>query len=325
MSATTATRSPDVRRPHEAPVRQGSRASSVSCVIVAFHRVDALREVLRDLAHHSIETVVVNVEDDAEVAAVADGHVVVAVEGNPGYAAAVNADVAVATAPVVGFMNDDARIGAEDVLRLASALDDGWVDVVVPRAIDARGRREPTIAALPTPSSLLREWMLLPDRRMRRIARRLHVEKWRDPIGAERIDAASAAVVATRRSLLTEVPLPEQYFMYWEESEWFWRLHRRGAVVQVRPEVVCRHDGGRDDVRPAKSRLLARNAVRCVRRTQGRRAAFAAWIVVVGWNTRLVIVDTARAVVRPSRPALARVRARLAGLAAALTSVVELR
>src|SRR5438132_410075 len=87
--------------------------------------------------------------------------------------------------------------------------------------------------------------MLLPDRRMRRIARRLHVEKWRDPIGAERIDAASAAVVATRRSLLTEVPLPEQYFMYWEESEWFWRLHRRGAVVQVRPEVVCRHDGGR--------------------------------------------------------------------------------
>jgi GT2 family glycosyltransferase len=306
-------------------VPEPSRAPSVSCVIVAFHRVDVLREVLRDLAHPAIEAVVVNVENDADVAAAADGQVVVALQGNPGYAAAVNAGAAVASAPVVVFMNDDARIGAEDALRLAGALDDGWIDVVVPRVVDGRGNREPTIAALPTPSSLLREWMLLPDRRMRSVARRLHVQKWRDPIGAERIDAASAAVVGTRRSLLTEVPLPEHYFMYWEESEWFWHLHRRGAVVQVRPEVVCRHDGGRDDVRAAKSRLLARNAVRCVRRTQGRSAAVAAWIVVVGWNTRLLLVDTARAVVRPSRRALARVGARLAGFAAALTSLTELR
>ena len=43
--------------------------------------------------------------------------------------------------------------------------------------------------------------------------------------------------------------------------------------VELHPDAVCVHDGGRDDVRPDKSRLLARNAVRCIRRTQGRRSA----------------------------------------------------
>ena len=32
--------------------------------------------------------------------------------------------------------------------------------------------------------------------------------------------------------------LEEEYFLYWEESEWFWRLRERGAVVEYRPEII---------------------------------------------------------------------------------------
>ena len=89
--------------------------------------------------------------------------------------------------------------------------------------------------------------------------------------------------------------------------------------------MECVHDGGRDDVRPQKSALLARNAVRCVRRTQGRARAVAAWLVVVAWNARLVVVDGIRAGLRPAGPRRRRLDARLAGLAAAAGSWREVR
>jgi hypothetical protein len=76
------------------------------------------------------------------------------------------------------------------------------------------------------------------------------------------------------------------------------------------------HTGGRDDVRREKSMLLSRNAVRCVRRTQGRWRAGAAFAAVIVWQLRLVTV----AVVRRRM-----VEARLAGLWAAFGAWRELR
>ena len=48
---------------------------------------------------------------------------------------------------------------------------------------------------------------------------------------------------------------------------------RGRPVIGVRARRGRPHSGGREDVRPEKQRLLARNAVRCVFRTQGRSAA----------------------------------------------------
>jgi hypothetical protein len=66
---------------------------------------------------------------------------------------------------------------------------------------------------------------------------------------------------------------------------------------------------------------MARNAVRCVRRTQGRLAALAAWPVVVLWNLRLVVTDVARLLAR--RGSASRARARVAGLVAAAGALSE--
>src|SRR5579884_1895882 len=256
----------------------------LSCVVVAFHRPEPLRRLLETLRHPDVEVVVVNVEADAEVAAAAAQARVacVSVDENCGYAAAVNRGVARCDAPLVAFMNDDLEAGATALLSLAAVVDSGRADVCVPQVLDADGGREPSIAALPTPAGLLKEWALLPDRPVAAL-RRLAVQKWRAPATPERVDAAAAVVVVARRELLEAEPLPEDYFLYWEESEWFWRLCRRGAVVEYEPQVQVRHRGGRDDVRAAKSALLARNAVRCVRRTQGRGRAALAWLVVLLW------------------------------------------
>jgi GT2 family glycosyltransferase len=299
-------------------------APRVTCVVVSYHRAASARRSLDRLSHPLLDVVVVNVEDDADIAALPGEHRIVGLAGNPGYAAAVNAGVAIAATEHVVFVNDDAVIDAESVLALVRPIIEGDADVTVPLVIDASGGVERTITAIPTPGTLAREWMLLPDRPVRALHRWTSVEKWRLPSRPERIDAAAAVAVAARRSTLERTPLPEQYFQYWEESEWFWHLREQGEVVQYHPEIVCRHDGGRDDVRPEKSRLLARNAVRCVRRTQGRGSAALALAVVVAWQLRLVVTDVGRYVVRGTSYR-ERVRARFAGLAGAIQSWKELR
>ena len=307
--------------------RERAQALDVTCVVVAYHRIDGLAPMVARLVASGLHVVVVNVEADVEVRAVAErnGARVVDLPGNPGYATAVNYGVEESTTELVVFMNDDARIEADAVRRLAAVVASGAADVAVPRVVDLSGALERTIAAVPSVGTLTREWLLLPDEPVAALDGRLPVEKWRAPEAPERIDAAAAVVVATTRALVAEVPIPEDYFLYWEESEWFWQLRDRDAVVEYRPEVECVHAGGREDIRRQKSRLLARNAVRCVRKTQGTRAAFAAWGVVMAWNLRLVAVDFLRACVRPTPSRWRRVDARWAGFATACGSWRELR
>src|SRR6516164_3026797 len=102
-----------------------------TCVIVSYHRVEAVRRALSRIAHPDVEVVLVNVEDDPLIAALPGDHRVVALRGNPGYAAAVNAGVAVANADLVVFTNDDAAMTADGILALVAPIADGSVDVTV--------------------------------------------------------------------------------------------------------------------------------------------------------------------------------------------------
>jgi GT2 family glycosyltransferase len=297
----------------------------ISCLVVAFHRPELLSGLLGALVAEDLEVVVVNVEADDDVGDVAAsfGARIENVPSNPGYAAAVNRGVAVARGSVIVFMNDDLVVSAAAVRSLAEVVDGGPGRVAVPAIHSATGDLELTILALPTPGRLAWEWMLLPDRPVSFLATVLRPEKWRSPRSTERIVAATGAIVATTRDALVEEPLPEAYFLYWEEMEWFWRLARRGTEVLYLPSITVTHLGGREDTRAAKSRLLARNAVRCVRRTQGPSAAAVAWAAVVGWNIRLVAVAAARGVAG-GRP-WGELGARLAGLAAAARAIGEVR
>lgn len=305
------------------PPREPSPSASrpaVSAVIVAFHRPDSLRTLTAMLSRSHLEIVVVAVECDAAVVAVARdfGARVVELRGNPGFAAAVNAGVGVASGSAIVFMNDDVSVSGKVVLDLAElALSSSSVAVPALRRPD--GVLEPSIFALPTVWSLLVEWVLTPDEPVRAL-RWLPVEKWRQPVHTERVEAAAAAMVACSKELLVEVPMPEAYFLYWEEAEWFWKLRERGIRVLYTPSWSVTHSGGRGDIRAQKSVLMARNAVRCVRRTQGRLSAFGAWIVVLLWNGRLVLVALLR---RGRQRGTCEVRSRSAGLRAALLAIRE--
>jgi GT2 family glycosyltransferase len=287
----------------------------LAVVVVAFHRPDALDRLLAALGP-AISAVVVVVEGDSQVRAVAAraGADVVDLPGNPGFAAAVNAGVAATRGDIVAVLNDDIVVTGADLDALAVLLEARGAAVVGPILVDGTGTVDSAAVALPTPGRLLLEWALLPDRPVPWL-RRLAVVKWRRPEAPTTVEALAATVLVCRRDVLVAEPLPTGYFLYWEELDWFWRLHRAGHQVVLDPTVTVVHAGGRADVRPAKSRLLARNAVRCVRRTQGRPAALVAWPIVVLWQMRLLLVDLLRA---PGR-----LPARLAGVAAAVAALRE--
>lgn len=308
---------------------RGEVRPQATLVVVAFHRPLELARLLASTADPRVSLVVVDVEADEAVADVARraGARLVTIEGNPGYASAVNAGAAVAGSDVVVFANDDLSCSADAVVALARRSTESG-GVAVPRVNDRGGRPVRTVQATLNLRSLVVEWLLLPDAPPRVLAGRVRVEKWRTPSAPERIEAASAVMVAVPAWLLREEPLPERYGMYFEESEWFVRLARREVPVEYRPEIVVTHLGGRAVISGAKQALLARNAVRCLRALYGSRTAALGWPIVVAWHARLVAVA---ALHRAFGRGHARVRghellnARRAGLSAALRAWREVR
>lgn len=305
----------------------GGETCRASLVIVAFHRPEGLRELLSRTNDPRIEQIVVNIEADAEIADIAAEHQARCVEirNNLGYAAGVNRGATAASCPVVVFGNDDISAKASAILALADLVASGRCDVAVPRIEDDLGRFEPTIRGRLGLLSLLLEQVLLPDRPPRMFAHHTIVAKWREPPTPTTIEAASAVIAAVGRELLIAQPLPECYFMYWEEIEWFERLRRRGATVEFRPEITVTHHGGRAVTSAFKQELLSRNAVRCIRRNRGPVAAFTAYLLTVAWQARLVLVAHLLSDRRgaPSRSQL--LATRRAGLRAALRSWSEIR
>jgi hypothetical protein len=240
-------------------------------VIVAYHRPVALERLVRTLSDPRVEIVIVNVENDPDVGRVTCDRMV-PVASNIGYGGAVNRGVAASGADVVVFMNDDVAVAsASDVVRLADRIRMGRTDVAIPLVARTDGRLE------------------LGTRAPLRLARRMLLRGMPIPSRPVMVDAAWAPLVAVRPEVIRAVPMPEDYFLYWEEFDWFYQLRKRATRVELNPSVRVTHSGGPEDVRPEKSRLLARNAIRCVRRTRGRSAAFRAWPVVVLWQLQLLV------------------------------------
>lgn len=261
------TAEPSERISHEVH-SEGFRA--LACVVVAYHRPLEVERLVRGLTDPRIQVIVVNVENDPRVGQVQCDHMVSA-GSNIGYAAAVNAGVAASGSSAVVFMNDDVVASAKDVWWLAERVLAGEVDVAVPLVTGVDGQLElANRAPLGLAERMLLKGMPVPSR----------------PVA---IDAAWAPMVAVRTELIRVIPMPEDYFLYWEEFDWFYRLRERGARIELNPLVRIKHLGGPENVRVEKSRLLARNAIRCVSRTRGRSAAFRAWPIVLSWQLKLLL------------------------------------
>jgi GT2 family glycosyltransferase len=299
-------------------------ALEVTCIIVCFHRPESLRPTLAALEDPRVEVIVVNMEADPEIAEVAKDCVHIPIDGDPGFATGMNLGASRASSEYVVAMNDDLLIELEDLFALRELVVTGEADVALPAILDVEGKVEPTIKALPTPGALFREWLVLPDHPIERLNGRIRIEKWRQPTQPEEVQAAGTPVMATTKTLLAQHPMPDDYFLYWEEIEWFWHLREEGKRILYVPQLRARHLGGRQEISAFKSKLITRNAVRCVRRTQGRSAAVQAASIMLAYNLRLVGLAAARKALRREK-APGELGARWAGLRETPASWREVR
>ena len=198
-----------------------------------------------DDAVPSVEVLLVdNGSTDGTAAAVAARFPSVRVIASPrnlGFAAGCNAGVRVASGRHVLFLNSDARLGRETLRGCVEYLDrHGDVGVVGPQLLHPDGRRRNSIHNAPT---LISE--LVPKPLLQFLfRRRFPSHRW---VGERPIDveAVTGAAFFARAAAIRDVgPLPEDYFLFLEETDWCLRMRRAGWRVVHLPALFACHVAG---------------------------------------------------------------------------------
>ena len=308
----------------------------ISIIIVSFNTREVTLACIRSIYAHPgtvpIEVIVVdNASDDGSADAIAAEFpqaTLIADTENRGFAGANNRGLKVARGAWLLLLNPDTEINADtlDATR-AHAETDAKIGIIGVRCFGADGEQQSTIFRYPrlldtivnvfVPNKLMRKSTLLGRSRY---------------IGVSRNEALDVEIVAgcfmfTRRNAYEQAGgMDDRFFMYGEEAEWCYRVHRHGWKIRYFPGASILHYGGiSTEKRVSEMNLaMARSHLLLMQRVRGRAAA---WIA----NLCMVLRDLPRAVAWPivklsplgknevvadgMRRASGRLRVHLAGLA----------
>jgi GT2 family glycosyltransferase len=192
-------------------------------------------------------------------------------DSNGGYAAGVNAGLAVARGTrAVMILNPDVRMKTGSIAALLQGLDEPKVGICVPRLVGEDGKLQHSLRRAPT---ALRAWgdALLGGT----LAGRL------PPLGETvinhsayfertRADWASGAAMLVSRECLRTVGLwNESFFLYSEETEYCLRVREAGFFVELIPEAEAVHIGGEMSESPRLWAMQVWNRIRLHRARNG--------------------------------------------------------
>lgn len=216
---------------------------------------------------------------------------VIAREDNVGFAAANNQGIQASRGRYVLLLNSDTEMTAgamETLVRFADRLP--RAGAVGPMLINPDGSFQWGPARFPSiASELLSVSGLGP-----RLFHKGYPSRGRRGSGhVQRAEYISGACILARRTAIDDVgPLDEGYFMYAEETDWCWRLHRRQWEVWYTPEASVVHHGGQStrQVREEMIRRLYRSKVRFFRLHRGRgRALLLSTVLVAATHARRAV------------------------------------
>jgi hypothetical protein len=187
---------------------------------------------------------------------------------NRGYAAGLNAGIAVASGRRLLLANPDVVLDDGALAALLAALDAGW-HLVGPQ-FHLGGFLFPP-AEPQTPGAELRRLVAARSRRAwrRLLARevRRSLRLWRSTAPLEQ-PLLSGALLAMPAAVAARVgPWPEEYFLYFEEADWLARARRLGLRLGQVPAARARHAWGH--AAGAGSEVYAASRRRYYRRRHG--------------------------------------------------------
>jgi N-acetylglucosaminyl-diphospho-decaprenol L-rhamnosyltransferase len=279
---------------------------TLDVIVVAYHSGAVLDDALAELGRFSDGSPIIVVDNSPDDSSAADAVAgvpaarLLAEPENVGFAAAVNHAFALATADVVLLANPDIRTLAgsvDDVLRIFAT--NPAAGAVAVRLLDGDGRlqhcrRRFRRFDLFAPALGLGR---LPSGWARRFGNTM--SEW-DHSEERVVELATGALLFIRRAAFEDVgPFDEQFFMYWEETDWLERARAKGWQLIYTPAVGAVHAvrGSSGSPDTSHSVLLLESTYKYVQKHFGRPTA-------ISLRTSWILADLARlaaGVVRPSR------------------------
>ncbi len=243
----------------------------LSIVIVSFNTRVLLARCLEAVYAADVSSLEVMVVDNAsrdDSAQMVREHFpsahVIQNETNRGFAAATNQGLRLARGRYALLLNSDTKVPQDAFTRMMAFVDQHpMVGVLGPQLLNSDGTLQRTAKRFPGPASALfgRKSILtcwFPNNPFSRAYLLELDETRREPFEA---DCISGACLLVRREVLEQVGLlDEQFFMYWEDNDWCYRIKAAGWQIYALPTVqVVHYEGQSSRERPAR-RIIAFHA-----------------------------------------------------------------
>jgi N-acetylglucosaminyl-diphospho-decaprenol L-rhamnosyltransferase len=220
---------------------------SFSAVVVLHDSEPDLARLLDSLDAHLTERPQLVVVDSGSRDAGADlarerGAEVVELADNPGFGAASNRGVELASGDVVALLNPDVELldaGLLELVALARERD----ALFVPRLLNADGTPQRSAHSLPGRAGALLPALVHPP--LLPTPLRLRAEPWRAESPRTVGWAIGAALVARTATLRGLGPFDPDAFLFYEDLDLCLRARAAGVPTELRPEVRLRHAGAR--------------------------------------------------------------------------------
>jgi GT2 family glycosyltransferase len=182
----------------------------------------------------------------------------IASETNLGYARGNNTGVAAAQGRYLFLLNPDTVVADDALVAIISYMDaNPSVGALGPRLLWSDGttqssrRRFPKLGSLFWESTLLGQWF--PGNT--HIQRYHCADKPADQV--QRVDWVVGAAILIRRAAWEQVgPLDENFFMYFEETDWCWRCAQAGWEIHYLPTAQVTHYEGKSSEQVVAARTL---------------------------------------------------------------------
>jgi GT2 family glycosyltransferase len=252
----------------------------VDVVVVSYNSAQSLRGAVEPLVNEAEINVFVvdNASNDNSLSAVRDLPLTrIALNSNRGFAHGCNTGWRAGSAPLVLFLNPDARIDGLGIQRLAEVVEDNpRVGIAGPRIANEDGSLDYSIRRFPRIRSAYAEAFFL-QRLFPRV--RWIDEVVRDASVYQRpaaVEWLSGACLLVKRDVLEELDgWDEGFFLYCEDIDLCKRAQEASFEVRYEPSAVATHVGGGSGSRAALLPVLAASRVRYAQKHEppGRRAA----------------------------------------------------
>jgi hypothetical protein len=264
----------------ESPLSERAESGvAVDVVVVSYNSRETLRDCVEPFAHmRAVDVFVVdNDSRDGGLDTLADLRLhTISRNANGGFAAGCNDGWRAGSAPLVLFLNPDARLDEPSLYELVRVLDtDPRIGIAGPRLLAGDGSVQFSQRRFPALRSTFAQAVFL-----HRIFPRA---PWADEVVRDGAaydapgspDWLSGACLLVRRDVLEEIGgWDDSFFLYSEDTDLCRRARDTGFDVRYVPTATATHIGGQSSPRAGLLPMLAESRVRYAKKHESRIRAF---------------------------------------------------